>query len=380
MNFTIGPNTLVTACASIILDFALAATDSLYVLDKPSMNNIRVLSTSLALQIHALLKEPTLTPMHMALASQRSLIIDPFQFRTSTSVVELATATLALTVHDLTTLGPFDILLATSQLSPTALLLRKTDHSQVGLSLALSRPAAWNFLAPPDCEWLASTATNVCHFVFASFDPSFANIHSYALRLKRCENFVSGVPCDACPSEGYAYRRTLSADYCELGFELSAVGPNLATGYLVPCASPTCLSCSADYSRCDVCGAGVYLFANSCVTNTTPGRGVLITSSSPLLLAVCAVANCQLCYADSQVCERCLSGYGLTSSTSCAPLTSGFGLNTVTLYKTACADTSCDDCRADYTLCVACLASQTPRKTAYNGACVLDSSLPSTWG
>jgi hypothetical protein len=199
---------------------------------------------------------------------------------------------------------------------------------------------------------------------------------------------LDSLHCTTCQTS-HQYYLNQSDTFCYLNTDIADFfGPNVASGFVEPCADSHCQLCKSSIAQCDFCDvAGGYFYDSLSITcvhySTLPsGSGGNLLFGS---IQACAVNYCTNCQADYSVCVACYTtgGYYLDTAThDCihtANIMNRFGADTATGLIAACSDGHCLICNDDKTDCTRCdVAALWYMDLA--GACIYVNTIPAGYG
>jgi len=189
------------------------------------------------------------------------------------------------------------------------------------------------------------------NFIASSLKPSTTVCTTY-----------SGSTCLACATDYYRHPATnqcYAIDEVPAGY---GVVSGSSPGVLAVCSVNNCQVCTSNKDACQTCKSGYFKKSDDpsvCVQNNIPGYG--IDSAKPTQITPCTTTYCQDCYSVYTSCIACKSGYSFKSdqprSAGCFPIytTTGYGPNlSNTLLINPCSVPNCAKCLSSYTQCSEC--------------------------
>jgi hypothetical protein len=212
-----------------------------------------------------------------------------------------------------------------------------------------------------------------------------------------CQKCASdNTKCTLC-KQPYSYTLYIYNYVCTPASSLpDLIGAKLTDLSTTNCLDPNCQKCQNDYTKCTLCKTATsgnpqyFLYLDACKLPTELPNGQGADSTTLTAKACNDVTNCLICQANYMQCMKCKTASSPTTQyylyqTQCvlfSNLPATIGANPTTLEAQACLDANCNDCKANKDVCMNCnpTGSSSTQRYAYNGVCVLASTLPSGTG
>lgn len=253
------------------------------------------------------------------------------------------------------------------------------------------------------CQSIASMAIDI-DYVGAGVDNSSMTVQPCFSGCLNCTYDYLG--CSMCNSSLYLLKNDSSRS-CEMstfvitneGFGLSTSGHQLQT--IQKCSVSQCALCPSDFTSCEACKVGYYLYQpqNTSALKQCSGPTLtdfpdffgIIPSASPPRIDLCTIAGCSKigCKSNNSFCRSCSIGFEIQYVSqyvnycvnSSASVPDGYGRdleNSGTIKVCALADLYCSKCPNNYQLCEECsspLLLNTTSPSNPSGLCLSDTTI-----